>query len=715
MTSSAQRLYRFATQAQWSAGLFDRIDLEAFATNGGIAPFTPYSRRARVFPSVDARAPAAAPNGEVLWRDSLANLYRLDADHGAPLAIPAPPAVANASRIVATRSSIWVATSTSLALQCFDRERLTSRFVVALSEGRVLDIAGDGCDGLWALLEANGLWRCLRVDCAGVERDCFEVRATAPLAQITYARRYNSIVLLAANGEELYWFVPGHNLASLSLRLDSVRACFKATALGGDARSRVVVSGIDGAAYGGSPQVLCFDGDGDLLGNVELQVPATGINATATELLVTTADGLLLLGGVAGESELTISAETECAFVTPALQSPLNDNPRRWLRVEALAGLPPGTTLEISYAATDDPNIRDQANHIAADSSIPAAQRLSRLRNILGVWQSPMALQGSGAQGAAGIEELVAPLFDVQQPYLWIRVRLIATPGATMPVLRELRVLYPGNTLMQYLPAIYQRQEAQAGDFLRVFVGVLESTTQSLDARIASLGTLIDPATAPVAWLDYVARWLGLPWDDGLETSQKRALLTHANDLASQRGTRRGLTILLDCLFPGVPVRYRLVDFTADFGFATVGGTTCKGTALPTLLGGLPASSATLGRRALVGRARLPCASDPDDGISHLVGRVEVHVMASAKERRLWEDWLPGVVETMVPAAAHLRVRWSSPAQRLWNNRLDESLSLLGDPLAQLGSDAVTGVARLPEGRGLTLTPTGLDLGGRLQ
>src|SRR5262249_44899229 len=158
--------------------------------------------------------------------------------------------------------------------------------------------------------------------------------------------------------------------------------------------------------------------------------------------------------------------------------------------IEASSTLPRGATIEITIAATDDPEASDED--------------LRRLPAVV--------FHGSEIAPAP----FVAPLFDVRERYLRASVALTAAPGAPLPELTELTVLYPGRTLMENLPAIYQRAEAQPGSFLRALVGVLETTTQDLDARIASMGSLIHPSTAPEEWLDFVVRWLGLPWDDGL-------------------------------------------------------------------------------------------------------------------------------------------------------------------------------------------------------
>lgn len=713
MSARPQRIYRFATLEQWSACLFERVNLATLDNARGISPFAPFALPPRLLASAGAFAPAAARDGEEVWRDGNGGLYRLTDGDALPVVTPTPTAIGKATRIVATTTSLWVASGAPDSLQCFDRKILASRFVVELTQARVLDLAGDGCDGVWALIEAQGTWKCVHVDCAGAVAGCFALRDIDRPTQLTFLRRFDRLVVLAADGAELDWFAPGDGDARLVLALNSIRPCFKAIALGSDAQSRVVAAGIDNDAFGGGKHVVCIDGDANALGDVALPSLPTGVNATADALLVTTGDGLLRFAPSGPAT--TVSAETSCSFVTPALQSPINDNPRRWLRVEAIAKLPAGCTLEIGYATTDDPDVRDQAERITADPALPASRRLSRLRDLLRDWQAPLALPGSDTTADSSVP-LAAPLFDVRHPYLWVSVRLIAAPGATLPILSELRVLYPGHTLMEQLPAIYQRQEAESGDFLRALVGVIESTTQSLDARIGSMGSLVDPATAPVDWLNYVARWIGAPWDDALDEQQKRLLLQHANAIASMRGTRRALETLLACLMPGTPPRYRLVDFTVDYGFATLGGSVCGGTALPALLGGLPSSGLALGRKAFLGRARLPCAANVDDDISGFVGQLDIQVMASAQQRRAWEPWLANLVAAVVPATTRVHLRWLSPSARLWNDRLDDDgLTLEAEPMPHLGTDAVTGLARLPADRGVVLPSVGLDLGSRLQ
>jgi phage tail-like protein len=265
---------------------------------------------------------------------------------------------------------------------------------------------------------------------------------------------------------------------------------------------------------------------------------------------------------------------------------------------------------------------------------------------------------------------------------------------------------------MDNLPAIYRRDAAEPNSFLRSLVGVLEGTTQELDSRIASMGSRIHPSTAPAAWLDYIARWLGLPWDDALSLEQKKTLVLHAAALAKTRGTRAGLETLLACLVPGTPRRFRVTDATADFGFAIVGGGACTGSELPAMLGGLTRWSAELGSRAVLGYMRLPCPGQVDDGVRQLAGKIRIDVAARAEERHAWEPWLATLISEMVPLTARVHLRWVS-GQALRTGRLDGTLVLDAAPSPHLGTDAVTSLARLPE-RGTRLSATGPAIGTRL-
>jgi phage tail-like protein len=709
MTADPRREYRFSTEAQWNRCLFMAVDRDATA---GLRPFAPYGELPTRYGPQDAYAPATTRFGEVLWRDGAGRLYRMGRRDDEPEAFTAPHAVALARRIVVNAHGLWVAGELPESLHRYEDDTLSRVSTTEIPDAHVVDIAADGQEAIFALLAPPETWRAVRVECGGRVGRVVTFDGVVNATGFVYLERFQRFVVLTGEPHpRLSWFSAEGGAPIFSVAIGAIRPCFTASELGSDGRGRVFLAGTDGETFGSRRYLVLFDGDGSRMGDIPLDEPATGIAATRDTLWVTTARGLLRFS--AADRVPDEARDVAGTLVTPMLYSQDREDGRRWLRIEASASLPSGATLMLSYAATGDPLVRDRLNAMTADARVPARVRVQRLLDEPGLWSAPITFHGSDAPPAEGAAPFSAPLFDVRERYLWVSASLIAGPGARVPALSSLAVLYPGRTLMENLPAIYQREESQPKSFLRSLVGVLESTTQDLDERIGAMGRHLDPATAEPAWLDFVARWLGLPWDDALGVAQKRRIVERAADLARGRGTRAGLEALLESLIPGPPRRFRVTDATADVGFAMVGGPSCEGSALPAMLGGLTRWSPTLGSSAVLGSMRLPCEDPRDDGAWQLAGRIRVEVAASAAERWAWKPWLRALIMDMVPLTARVQLRWVTPLA-LRGDSLDGTLTLESTaPTPHLGTDAVTGTARLPEGRS-RLSATGSDTGMRL-
>jgi hypothetical protein len=164
---------------------------------------------------------------------------------------------------------------------------------------------------------------------------------------------------------------------------------------------------------------------------------------------------------------------------------------------------------------------------------------------------------------------------------------------------------------------------------------------------------------------------------------------------------------------PGTPKPFRGIDTTADFGFAVVGGNACAGSRLPAMLGGRTRWATELGADSVLGYMRLPCEGQFDNGTWQLAGHVRIDIAASAQHKKAWQPWMRAVVREMVPLTALLTLNWVG-AHALATNRLDGTMTLEPPPTPRLGTDALTGVARLPE-RGARLSSSGPRLSTRLR
>jgi phage tail-like protein len=712
MSGDKQQRYRFSTPAQWNACLFTQTDSESLAAGGGVRPLPPFASTPTLFAAQSAFAPAVTRAGEIVLVDHEHSLIRLAPSSDQPMAGAAPRALARANRIVATENALWIRNDSADGLDAFDVETLTRIATVDLAPRHVIDLASDGPGAVVALVRSAHGIEAVRVDRTGRVIGTVTLEGVARAAAFVYLRQTKRFVILANDRQQrLCWFAETGARPLTTVAVGAMHPCFTANVLGSDSRSRIFVGGANGDADGGRSFVLIFDADALAIDEVAidpLDAPITGIAATRDQIFITGARGLLRFD--VSQVVPDGASPMQCQLLTPMLSSPDREDARRWLRIDATAQLAAGAALEISFAATEQQITADRLNAIAADVSLPASRRIEMIRSEPDVWSETTVFQGTGT--SAEPASYSARLFDVHEPHVWVSVRLIASATAQLPALRQLDVLYPGLSLMQQLPAIYQRDEARPGSFLRSFVGVVEATTQDIDARIGAMGSRIDPSTAPVEWLDFVARWLGVPWDDGLSVPQKRAILTNAPALLKARGTRAAVELLLASLIPGTPLRFRVTDATADVGFVILGGAGAAGGALPALLGGSTMWTTTLDATSRVGCMRLPCDGQSVDGALPFAGTVQVEVAASAAERTAWEPWLRALIAEMMPLTARLQFRWVG-LDALRSDRLDGSFVLTSTTDPTVGTDTVTNVARLPE-RGTRLSASGASLSARL-
>ena len=101
--------YRFETEAQWDSCRFAGADRDGRGARKGLRPFGPYAATPGRFATPGAQAPAITHAGEILWRDDEGELRRLPYGDDEAHPIDAPPAIASASRLVATPGALWAA------------------------------------------------------------------------------------------------------------------------------------------------------------------------------------------------------------------------------------------------------------------------------------------------------------------------------------------------------------------------------------------------------------------------------------------------------------------------------------------------------------------------------------------------------------------------------------------------------------------------------
>jgi phage tail-like protein len=94
---------------------------------------------------------------------------------------------------------------------------------------------------------------------------------------------------------------------------------------------------------------------------------------------------------------------------------------------------------------------------------------------------------------------------------------------------------------LQYLPYIYGEDE-----FLGRYLLIYEDLFGPLAQIVAHFDLFLDPRTAPESYLSVLADWLGLTLDDRWPASRRRAILQTAVEMYDFRGTKKGLTQILE-------------------------------------------------------------------------------------------------------------------------------------------------------------------------
>jgi phage tail-like protein len=723
---SGLRQYRFQTAEQWQSCLLHRFE----AGTSGVDPVSRLGLAAQLVSTVTACDQLAlAPDGAAIWRQQQGEVTFLwrRGDDGA-LRGPFEPSslLARSPRLVNDGRYLWAFDAGRSVIAAFDAETLEEQAAFGVTvdpefaavSAQILDLSSDGQHGVWVLLQVEERYWLARY-CNGKRLAELlvppQVKSPTRFASTLRGRR---LTLLTESGAALVMLDPLSGKLARKLAVGGLALGVTAAGISSDGRNRIAVWGNVGASPAANTatwRLLLLDGSGDSIDTLADEqwaaLPALrdlplAVAVGANLLQLATTSGVYVLDTAQGSKP----RETESTLITPALQSPRVDAEGGWLRAEIDVELARGSELVVEVATSDDALQAARLRLVAANTSLSSQARQAALDAELDFGTCPV-YRVSGPRDPSS--KIMIPILEPHDAWVWLRLRVLTPPAAEPSALRALRVVYPADSIARHLPAMFfsepgisdSNRRTQAS-FMRRLVGVLECTTQDLDQRILGIAGHIDPSSAPASWLSYLASWLDLPWDDALPIAAQRRLLLQAGQLLAQRGTRLGLTRLLECLL-GQDGRASVRDVTVDSTEARVGGKGCRGAALPALLGGMRAGYPELGGKAVLGLLRLPCRNTlARDPLAVLQPTVVIRLTLASKSIDV--DVIKRVVAAYVPIGVGLvwRVTWGavSPDGDTWVLEGDEPRPL--GARSRLGGFVVAGThgARVGDpGAGLDL------------
>ncbi len=291
----------------------------------------------------------------------------------------------------------------------------------------------------------------------------------------------------------------------------------------------------DGSLYAGTAKGLVFEW------TASLEPAGAGVSGLDSAITSLTYLGNQTLLASIDEQDVVPrqrlwSIPTAGAFVATGtlLTQPLDSRTEscQWHRIQVKGSVPPGTSLKIETVATPDAATAppDQAWQTALVSPPPIPQ--AQLQALLG--------QASAAETPSGTYENPDGLVqNGPGRYLRLRVTMISN-GAASPEIHSLKVYFPRQSYLQFLPANFQEDE-QSRLFLDRFLSVFQTSFESFDRRIDNMWRLFDPLSTPEAWYNWLAAWMALPVDPDWTWKQKRTVLKQAAAQNLVRGTIAGL------------------------------------------------------------------------------------------------------------------------------------------------------------------------------
>lgn len=274
-----------------------------------------------------------------------------------------------------------------------------------------------------------------------------------------------------------------------------------------------------------------LNADGETVGRI------TGFRGKADQLLIDEKDRMYILNGEDGnvtilnlQPQTLLMEETgvpEGIWLSQAFDSAEADTV--WHKMALETFIPDGTQLHISYFSQNEDSciINGRYRKVddwLTDTTIPYREKLKGLE---GFWSKPV------------INPSDALFFGAKGRYLWMKMEWIASERYT-PLLESMRIYFPRDTYLSYLPAVYQEDPASR-DFLERYLSLFGTLFSGIEEEIEDLSRYIDPERATGEHLRWLATWVGLEIDDYWTDDQVQAFIQAAPELYRYRGTRQGL------------------------------------------------------------------------------------------------------------------------------------------------------------------------------
>jgi hypothetical protein len=186
----------------------------------------------------------------------------------------------------------------------------------------------------------------------------------------------------------------------------------------------------------------------------------------------------------------------------------------QWHGLSLEGNIQSNAIIEVYYYSDDDKDKKTKIDKILNDSNKSIKKKKDDIENEITNWIGPEIISISEKKEKKAVT-LNQEILDLKQEitrlgmlfrektgrYLWLRIALSTVDENLNPSINQIKVSYPRESYLRYLPAIFQenpvgQEDPVSRDFLERFLSIFETVFYDLETRIYDVDKFFDPETA---------------------------------------------------------------------------------------------------------------------------------------------------------------------------------------------------------------------------
>ena len=435
-------------------------------------------------------------------------------------------------------------------------------------------------------------------------------------------------------------------------------------------------------------KIVQFDHDGSFIG--EIEIPDIFTIDKETEIKTIAVDPLNNLYistniGIAFLNAQDKVSKEKGYYYSKTLDSGIDQC--QWHRLSLDAALPPEKTyLRVYYHSSDDVDLKKQYESILSDTASSVQQKEEKINQLI-----PWRHDGNNNPGDMLFQEAMGR-------YLWIKIALASFDEEKIPKITTAKLIYPRNSYLRYLPAIYQEDPVSKA-FLERFLSLFESMFYDFESDLTKVYRYFDPKTTPKEFLRWLGLWVNRAVEEEWDEDMQRRFIENAYELYQSKGTYKGIKRSIELYLNSNPQQNKvtIIEYQNMIKPLLLAQKGKMALGVNTLLLQKPVQGFRLNSGAILGRtALLDNGQSSEDSFFSFAHHFSVVVNLSDAEKNHYEKGIKKIIEEEKPAHTLCILRFANDEEDLgmWsyigvNTYVDDYHAMALNHNAVLGSNLI--------------------------